>query len=123
VSRRGDGGNDCRTQVFVVPGFGSSSMNRVSYPKWDTDDWRHEPPFAVERAETDVEIESDGGLWRGCHNESVHTYGWDYEPSLISLQVTWPWGRARLQRARPPTPMWRRAPGTPSWGQWEILAR
>jgi hypothetical protein len=80
-----NGGNDCRADIEAAPGF---QADLQSYSNWDTDTWADgSPPFSL-RSYDDKLVESDGGLGRGCHFETVwNTYG----SATITIDVTWPW--------------------------------
>jgi hypothetical protein len=87
-SLRDNGGNDCGYQVWnPSPG---NDLDQVSASKWDTDDWAPPPPSKI-ALNTEPLIESEGGLWRGCHNETAWRAGtWTGAP-IITIDVTWPW--------------------------------
>jgi hypothetical protein len=94
VASGDNGGNDCQVEVDnPLGGGGYGDLDLQSSSKWDTDDWDPtQTPPAVIQSGSDEHYESMGGLWRGCHNETV----WVNTPftgpaTIITIDVTWPW--------------------------------
>jgi hypothetical protein len=88
VGSSDNGGNDCEVTVFNRPP--GLNMHLVSSSKWDTDDWSKAPPNDLLLGGY-ADMVSDGGLWRGCHNETV----WQSVPEqgTVTVDISWPWGQ------------------------------
>jgi hypothetical protein len=103
VASGDNGGNDCQITLHNSAMTGVISgrhrfwdLQQVSATKWDTDSWASSPPGEL-AAERDGTWESDGGLWRGCHNTVV----WQFKPQAddptppgtITVDLEWDWGQ------------------------------
>lgn len=92
VASGDNGGNDCYALIDNLGGPNAAELELVSSSTWDTDNWAQGPPSSVEINGRGV-VESDGGLARGCHNETV----WRRDPggrapaATFTIDVTWPW--------------------------------
>jgi hypothetical protein len=81
-----NGGNDCIAQIDAQSGSNSVYLELQSSSKWDTDTWaQNSPPSSVQPG---YSVVVDGGLGRGCHNETV----WGASGgATITIDVTWEW--------------------------------
>lgn len=104
VASGDNGGNDCMTGFQNNTNFG---VQAVSSAKWDTDTWETNPSpgeivNAGRRTNNDYGFqESDGGLWRGCANNTHWTLVVDptsashaSPPAGVTMEVgmEWDWG-------------------------------
>jgi hypothetical protein len=87
-----NGGNDCALQITNNSNQGEQIF-LLSSSQWDTDEWDPAPPETMDFGDVE-EIESVGGLARGCHLETV----WGSDPpgtnpgqATITIDVTWKW--------------------------------
>ena len=87
----GDGGNNC---VMILrnspPGNGSARLELLSSSKWDTDDWAPSPPDFID-VNGQAFVGTAGGIWRGCHNETVWDAGIGNRSATVTIDITWPW--------------------------------
>src|SRR5262249_10195473 len=84
------GGNDCAANIL-----------NAAYPKlflqsssqWDTDDWNPAPPESIDYGDGPL-IVSEGGLWRGCHAETVWAAvppGTNPGHATVTIEISCPW--------------------------------
>jgi hypothetical protein len=85
-----NGGNDCIAQINAQSGINFIYLQLQSSSNWDTDTWAADSPPSGVLPGNSVTVESDGGLGRGCHFETVWNAG---GATTITIDVTWPWGK------------------------------
>jgi hypothetical protein len=83
----GDSGNDC---VYILEDYARASPYLInqSADKWDTDTWAPYPPSRMNVFDHAF-VGTAGGLWRGCHNQTVW-FQYTGSPT-ITIDFSWPW--------------------------------
>jgi hypothetical protein len=57
--------------------------------QWSTDDWLTTPPAEISIQHPYADMESEGGLWRGCGFQTVWNVG--VPNTIITITMTWNW--------------------------------
>jgi hypothetical protein len=92
VASGDNGGNDCEADIQNIGGFQAAELDLVSSGQWDTDTWGQSPPSSID-INRDADVESDGGLARGCSFTTTwsRNVGGTTPVANITIEVTWPW--------------------------------